>query len=84
VLGALYLSSWGLYENTGLATHFSTFKTTQFVNSPVFWNITMCSLVKVNLRIGGTYHSHFWVEEQAKQETNMKEESVDFHQTTQR
>jgi hypothetical protein len=39
-------------------------------NTSTFWHVTPCCPFKVIRRFGGT--SIFWIEEKAKQETNMK------------
>jgi hypothetical protein len=39
----------------------------------IFWDITLCSPLKIFGRFGGTHRAIFWVEERDKQETRTKQ-----------
>jgi hypothetical protein len=42
------------------------------MKSTIFWDITPCSLLKVNRRFGGTYRLHPQIRRISQQETSVK------------
>jgi hypothetical protein len=59
---------WFLSESHGITTR----KTSVFMKSPIFWDITPCRPLKVNWRFGGTFRLHLEGRISREQDTSVK------------
>jgi hypothetical protein len=64
---------WSVDEQIDLMHSFYSVCAKNVQKRSIFWDITLCSLLKVNRRFGGTHCLHLQGRQVSKQETSMKQ-----------